>query len=286
MVVSLTILVALLTGAHSPAAHSIRGDPSCFDVLRTHENRLSYHRREVGLRQKRPPRPKAGRGTSTSPRDEQARARRELIEATAAYKESLAKLLVLYEESFKQATDRLAELEKFFAEQVISKRELAESSNTVEVARQRVERVRSEIGAADVLVANTLQELKVAEELAKAPPVPRGGMVSTGAYIRFNGGGRWALTDSANVGAFFASTFGRALPVSAYGQTALHDRLGYDHSSALDVAVHPDTAEGRSLMGYLRRAGIPFLAFRSAIPGAATGPHIHIGRPSHRVQAP
>ena len=27
---------------------------------------------------------------------------------------------------------------------------------------------------------------------------------------------------------------------------------------------------------------VAFLAFRGAIPGTATGPHIHIGRPSHR----
>jgi hypothetical protein len=30
----------------------------------------------------------------------------------------------------------------------------------------------------------------------------------------------------------------------------------------------------------LRRAGIPFIAFRSAVAGAATGAHIHIGQPS------
>ena len=32
------------------------------------------------------------------------------------------------------------------------------------------------------------------------------------------------------------------------------------------------------------RAGIPFLAFRGAVPGKATGPHIHIGFPSHRFR--
>ena len=52
---------------------------------------------------------------------------------------------------------------------------------------------------------------------------------------------------------------------------------------ALDVAVHPDTAEGRALMAYLRAASISFIAFRSAVPGAATGAHIHIGPASHRV---
>jgi len=53
----------------------------------------------------------------------------------------------------------------------------------------------------------------------------------------------------------------------------------------MDVALHPDSDEGRSLMAYLRRAGIPFIAFRSAMPGSATGAHIHIGLPSIRTMA-
>jgi hypothetical protein len=36
-------------------------------------------------------------------------------------------------------------------------------------------------------------------------------------------------------------------------------------------------------MGYLRANGIPFTAFHFAVPGQATGPHIHIGLPSHRI---
>ena len=36
-------------------------------------------------------------------------------------------------------------------------------------------------------------------------------------------------------------------------------------------------------MEYLRANGIPFIAFHFAVPGKATGPHIHIGLPSHRI---
>ena len=60
-------------------------------------------------------------------------------------------------------------------------------------------------------------------------------------------------------------------------------------SRAVTAAVKPvrrrimmESLEGRALLDYLQRNGIPYLAFRSAIPGTATGPHIHIGRPSHR----
>jgi len=49
------------------------------------------------------------------------------------------------------------------------------------------------------------------------------------------------------------------------------------------VALHPDSPEGKGLIKYLQDQGIPFLAFRAAIPGVATGPHIHIGNPSRRL---
>ncbi|HXG92293.1 MAG TPA: hypothetical protein VNN73_07980 [Blastocatellia bacterium] len=81
---------------------------------------------------------------------------------------------------------------------------------------------------------------------------------------------------------FFASKFGRALPISAFGQSALHNRLGFDHRNGIDVALHPDSSEGRVVVNFLRARGIPFIAFRQAIPGIATGPHIHVGNPSPR----
>jgi len=84
------------------------------------------------------------------------------------------------------------------------------------------------------------------------------------------------------VQAFFSSTFGRPLPLSAVGQSATHDRFGLDHHHAVDVPLHPDSAEGRAVISYLQAQGITFTAFRAAIPGVATGPHIHIGRPSNR----
>lgn len=81
---------------------------------------------------------------------------------------------------------------------------------------------------------------------------------------------------------FFISKFGRTLPVSAFGQTHLHSRLGFDHRNSVDVALSPDSAEGRALLGKLRGFGVPFIAFRKAIPGVATGAHIHVGKPSRR----
>ncbi len=99
--------------------------------------------------------------------------------------------------------------------------------------------------------------------------------------------GTTALPPALNdVARFFEQRFHRPLPISAAGQSETHDRLGYDHRGAVDVAVHPDSAEGQALIGYLRELGVPFLAYRGPVPGAATGAHIHIGPPSYHIVTP
>jgi len=92
----------------------------------------------------------------------------------------------------------------------------------------------------------------------------------------------WSLADAKKVENFFFTKFGRPLPTTAFGQSDIHDRWGLDHRQGLDVGLHPDSFEGIALVDYLRTENIPYLVFRHAIPGVATGPHIHIGRPSHR----
>ncbi|MBS1811459.1 MAG: hypothetical protein JST84_25075 [Acidobacteria bacterium] len=100
--------------------------------------------------------------------------------------------------------------------------------------------------------------------------------------IRDVGTSPWALSDFSKVDGFFRKQFGKPLTVSAFGQSAPHNRLGFDYRAAIDVAVHPDSNEGQTLIEYLRNQGIPFIAIRCAIPGSATGAHIHIGLPSKR----
>jgi hypothetical protein len=97
------------------------------------------------------------------------------------------------------------------------------------------------------------------------------------------GTGKWKLTDATKVQDFFLAKFKRPLPVSAFGQSDLHTRWGWDHRNGMDVGLHPDSAEGRALIAFLRNESIPFLAFRGPVPGVATGPHIHIGNRSPRI---
>ena len=101
--------------------------------------------------------------------------------------------------------------------------------------------------------------------------------------LEYRGARPWTLAQVASLEQFFAVRFGRSLPVSALGQTPLHDRLGFDHRNAVDVAVHPHSVEGRALVDHLRARGIPFLAFRGPLAGASTGAHVHVGAASPRT---
>jgi len=121
-----------------------------------------------------------------------------------------------------------------------------------------------------------------AAELAKAQPAVKTFVKPTLMVLRSTSGS-WSLGNLGAVQQFFSTTFGKTLPVSTIGQSATHNRLGWDHRHAVDVGLHPDSNEGRALIAYLQNSGIPFLAFRGAVPGVSTGPHIHIGSPSHRL---
>jgi hypothetical protein len=108
-------------------------------------------------------------------------------------------------------------------------------------------------------------------------------LIAQAAKTPVPGNVRWRLTDAAKVKDFFLATFNRPLPLSSFGQSDIHNRWGLDHRNGMDVNLHPDSPEGRALVVFLRAESIPFLTFRSAIPGVATGPHIHVGNPSPRV---
>jgi hypothetical protein len=75
----------------------------------------------------------------------------------------------------------------------------------------------------------------------------------------------------------FEKKFSEPFPISAKGMTAVHRALGLDHTGRVDVAVNPDSPEGIWLREYLDARAIPYYAFRAAIAGKATAPHIHIG---------
>lgn len=208
-----------------------------------------------------------------------AKAKQDVIAAANNYKASLAKLLAFQEDDVKLAADIVEKRKALLAQNIISKKEVEESEQALATAQAKVNATKKEVADADSLIAEATGEA----QLAKLGPSRVGAYQSTSALIRYNGPARWVLTDAAKVQGFFTSTFHHSLPISAYGQTAVHDHLGFDHHNSIDVALSPDSAEGQALMAYLRNAGIPFIAFRHAIAGSATGAHIHIGYPSRRL---
>jgi hypothetical protein len=100
---------------------------------------------------------------------------------------------------------------------------------------------------------------------------------------KFQGNGTFSSVDFKVVSRAFLMKFGRAIPVSAAGSTSTHRAMGFDHRGRVDVAIAPDSQEGVWLRSYLETLGIPYYAFRTAMSGSATAPHIHIGPGSQRV---
>ena len=124
--------------------------------------------------------------------------------------------------------------------------------------------------------ARAEQQALEAQETSK--PSPGGPVIE-----RFDGGGSFTHDDFKTVLLAFEKQFKKPLPVSAQGDTALHRALGFDHRDRVDVALLPDSAEGEWLRQYLEANDIPYYAFRSFVPGKATGAHIHMGPPSIRI---
>jgi len=208
-----------------------------------------------------------------------SQSRANLLNASNAYRESLEKLLELQRQDESRAAEMVGKRKELLALGVIAKRELEEGERALAEAQGKIAETTRRITEADQLVA----EVNAAEELAKTSAERPGLYRSTGLVVRYAGASRWALSDLSKVDAFFRLKFARSLPVSAVGQTETHNQLGLDHREAVDVAVHPDSAEGQALIGYLASQGVSFIAIRGAIPGSATGAHIHIGPPSKRI---
>ena len=204
----------------------------------------------------------------------------DIVVTLKEYRASLETLLAIYEKNLPKAIERRDQRQEFYNRGIISRRELEEAENAVTTAQQKIDGTRREIAAVDHAIA----EATTARALAGLSPLRKGGFEQTAVLIRFNGAAAWSLkAGTAKLQEFFTARFHHPLPVSAYGQTPLHDRMGFDHRDALDIAVHPDSIEGRALMDYLREAGIPFIASWGAVSGAASGAHIHVGQPSPRI---
>lgn len=208
---------------------------------------------------------------------------------TTEYKSKLEKLLSLYEGEAKRADVQLTKVKELLAQGLVTRSELETAEDSVTRTRENVAETQAQLKSADMAVAEALVEAEAKESTPKvrpsSPARTANTLVQKTAYIRYGGGRAWSLSEAAAIKQFFMLRFGRPLPIHVFGQSPLHDRWNYDHRNAMDVGLNPASREGQALLEYLRANGVPFTAFHFAIPGVATGPHFHVGLPSHRITA-
>jgi hypothetical protein len=147
--------------------------------------------------------------------------------------------------------------------------ELASRKRVLELARNRAK-----------LVQDLQQMANLEQQFERAQTADRAKYV----IVRFDGNGLFSLDDLTTISSQFQKRFHHSLPISALGQTLVHQSMGLDHRNRVDVALSPDQPEGIWLRQLLEGLHVPYLAFRSAVAGAATAPHIHIGTGSTRLK--
>jgi hypothetical protein len=191
------------------------------------------------------------------------------------------------DEMIAAAGRRLTRREKAFDEArklvesgVVAEVSLSSSLDELQMAKKEYDLAESRAG-----LVRQLAEMARAEEALAAHPAIHGAEAGEPALAeRYDGDGAFGPSVFETIDQAFERRFGKPLPVSANGETAVHRALGFDHRGRVDVAIYPDTAEGVWLREYLKERRIPFFAFRQAVPGKATGAHIHIGPESTRLK--
>jgi len=228
-----------------------------------------------------------GTTPSVKPVNAPVRPREELRLASDEYKSNLEHLVALYVAEATKAEETVLKLNQLLAQGLITRSDVEMAKQDEVRTRQKVVEAQAQLKSVDRLPSDLLVEAETEDstQLARQRPEQRSSntFVQTTAYIRYGGIREWSLSQADVIKQFFLRRFGRALPIGAFGQSLLHDRWHYDHRNAMDVGLSPDSNEGQILMNYLRVNGIPFTAFHFAIAGRATGPHIHVGLPSHRM---
>jgi len=176
---------------------------------------------------------------------------------------------------------RLAEQAELVAQGVAPRTSLLPFEDEVERARRLADAMEQRARGLAEIASMIRAEQEVTDQQPDTPSIADGAIAR---ITRFAGENKFGTEEFRSVVLEFEKKFDRKLPVSARGETALHRAMGFDHRGRVDVAVNPEGVEGRWLMRYLEQQKIPFFAFRTAVKGQATAPHIHIGPPSTRIR--
>ena len=178
--------------------------------------------------------------------------------------------------------NRLEGLKKLVDDGVLARTELTPELEELDMRRRTLDlaesRERTFKQLLEMIQAEQEAEARAADARAAADAAQ-----SWKPLEKYAGSGIFQLVQLRAIEKAFEKKFSKELPVSALGMTELHRSMGYDHRDRVDVALTPDSAEGLWLRKYLEDSHIPYFAFRTFIPGSATGAHIHIGPPSLRM---
>lgn len=152
--------------------------------------------------------------------------------------------------------------------------ELAGRKQVLEMARSRAQVAEELFAMAETQKATAQAQAEALQAEPHASPLME----------HFEGEGVFSNGDLKQLVLAYEKQFSEPMPISARGETALHRALGFDHRGRIDVALNPDQPEGQWLRQYLTSHDIPYYAFRVALQGKATAPHIHVGPGSTRLK--
>lgn len=122
---------------------------------------------------------------------------------------------------------------------------------------------------------------------AASPSLPASGRTADRERFIPPDADKWSIDNFDQVGTRYRQQFGRAIPTRAFGQGNIHNSQGWDHRNAVDVPIDPNSDQGKWILNDLRSNNVPFQAMYRAIKNpttgriSSTGPHIHVGLPSH-----
>jgi hypothetical protein len=168
---------------------------------------------------------------------------------------------------------------KRLSDGILSKNEVQPVLDELDMRKRALDVARDRARLLDDLLAMARIEETLAHEHAAVATGPNSIMLS------YPGSGHFDVAGLPTISQAFSKQFHVTLPISALGQTILHQELGFDHRGRVDVSLNPDSKEGLWLRDFLETRRIPYIAFRGPIAGGATGPHIHLGTGSQRVKA-
>ncbi len=190
--------------------------------------------------------------------------------------EQQARMLGAAERRFERQAELVNERQKLLEMGAIAKLEMSSAQTELETRRHVLDLARDRVRLIEAQRQMALEEQNLEHALESG--------TSRKAMFKFDGSGRFSPSDFEAIAVDFEAQFHYPLPVTARGQTPLHQSLGLDHRGKIDVGLNPEQPEGIWLRRLLEQRQIPYIAFRAAVPGSATAPHIHLGPGSLRTR--